>query len=921
MPLTPGTRIRSYEVVGAIGAGGMGEVYRARDTRLNRDVAIKVLPERFVADTDRLTRFEREAQVLASFNHPAIGAIYGIEEFGDMRCLILELVEGPTLEEHLKAHGSGLPLDEALIIARQIAEALEAAHDKGIVHRDLKPANIKVRSDGTVKVLDFGLAKYGGAMPAVAAANLTNSPTLTFGDTEVGMILGTAAYMSPEQARGQLVDQRADVWSFGCVLFEMLSGRQPFEIGSTVSDAIAAILRSEPAWAALPAGTPPQVRRMLMRALVKDPRGRLRHIGDAAIEITDAIANPGAGDTAPAPSAGPAPRSRLVIVPWLLAGGFAAAVAAMVAINPPWRRTQPAQALRFSAQLGTDATYASDLPSSIAISADGQTVVFEGRRALGQRPVLYVRRMNQLQATELRNTESSFAPFLSPDARWIGFFQDNKLRKVSIDGGAPITICDARNGRGGTWLDAETIVFTPDLTGKGLYRVSAAGGKPEPLFPLASDEATERWPQVLPGGKTVLYTGSSATGTIGNANANLYARMISGGERRLVQPGSVFARYVPTGHLLFVRSSTLFAVRFDPERLAVSGTAVPLVDGITQDLGSIASQFAVSDTGTLVYSAGRVAGVGASVPISWLGRDGRLATLRKTGADWTDIRFSPDGRQVAMDISDGKQRDVWIYDWTRDTMSRLTFDASDDASPVWTPDGKRIAFASKRGDGQYYNIYWTRADGAGEAQRLTVSPHHQIPESFDPTGRTLAFHDISPETGGDIMTVTIDGSEAAGWKARQPVMFLKTPAYEENPVFSPDGRWIAYDSNETGTDEVYVRPFPGPGGKWQVSTEGGVYPTWSTAQHELIWAGADLRLMVAPYRITGDSFAADKPRSWADVMFAPGQYRRYDIHPDGTRAAISKDPGAPIETRTDSLIFVLNFFDELRRLTAASPSN
>ena len=927
MSLSAGTRLGPYEIVAPIGAGGMGEVYRARDTKLNRDVALKILPDAFASDPDRLARFTREAQVLASLNHPNIAHIYGLDRQDGREgqegtvgpatsFIVMELVEGEDLSqkiEGLRAKGSGLPIDEALPIAKQIADALEAAHEQGIIHRDLKPANIKVRPDGTVKVLDFGLAKLHERSASLSGerGGMSMSPTLTFNATQAGIVLGTAAYMSPEQARGKTVDRRADIWAFGVVVFEMLTGRALFS-GETITDIIAAVVTREPDLSALPAATPSRVRDLVTRCLIKDPKQRLRDIGEARIAIERAIVEP---DAKAAIGSGSPERLALRpagwprAVPWAIAGALAAGLAAVLVFWAPWRTTPSRVVQRLSVELGADVSLAtSGFGDGAILSPDGAVVAFTAQKASGSIQI-YLRRLTQLQATALSGTDDADSPFFSPDGQWIAFFAGSKLKKISVTGGAAVTLCDAPNGRGGAWGEDGTIVFSPDSTSSvRLLRVSSAGGTPEPLTSLAEGESTQRWPQVLPGGKAVLFTGGTAGAY---EDANIVVQPLPSGARKVVQRGGYHGRYLPSGHLVYLHDGTLFAAPFDLDRLEVTGQPVPALEGVTSNSASGSAQFAVSATGTLVYLPGRSTG---GVPIHWMTHDGKTTPLRATLANWFDPQFAPDGRRLAIRINDGPP-DIWVYEWARDTLTRLTFDPTDDRKPVWTPDGRRIVFASSRVDKSTLNLYWQRADGTGDAQRLTESKNLQVPASWHPSGKFLAFEEVNPQTGYDLMILPMEGDEASGWKPGKPTVFLNSPFAEREPMFSPDGRWLAYWSNETGRNEVYVRPFPGPGGKWQISTDGGNYPTWSRTKHELFYGTQSAQIMVAAFTVEGGSFRAEKPRLWSDGRFMVRTTNRsFDLHPDGERFALAPAAQAPGGGKQDHVTFIFNFFDELRRL-------
>ncbi len=895
MPLASGTKLGPYEVLSPLGKGGMGEVFRARDAKLNRDVAIKVLPSALAQDSTRVARFRREAQLLASLNHPNIAAIHGLEESDGVVALALELVEGEDLAERLRR--GAISVDEAVAIAKQIADGLEAAHEKGIVHRDLKPANLKLTKEGTVKILDFGLAKSYEGEPVTDGA-LSQSPTMSRQMTEAGVIFGTAAYMSPEQARGGTVDKRADIWAFGVVLFEMLTGKRLFT-GETVSDTLAAVLRQEIDWKALPAPTPPGLRRLLERCLDRDSKTRLRDIGEARIALGEKLGTPDAVRVS----------SGVRAIPWVIALSATIASLALWALWPP--APQPAPPLRLSAELGAPASLSTQFGPAAILSPDGRLLAFVASLGAEGRPMLHLRRLEQLDAAPLSGTEGARDPFFSPDGEWIAFFADGKLKKVSISGGAAVTLCDAADDRGGTWAEDGTIFFTPiPQPGVGLSRVSSAGGAPQTLTTPdpASQEVSHRWPQALPGGMAVLYTARRA---FNYEDASLVAQTLEGDTRKVLHRGGYHGRYLPSGHLVFIHEGTLFAAPFDLDRLELTGEPVPALESVSANPTNQGAQFAFSRDGTLVYQRGE----GLATLIQWMDREGKLQALRAAPGEYDGIRFSPDGGRLALDILEGKNQDVWVYEWGRDTLSRLTFHPGWDTFPQWSPDGRRIAFSSTRADQETGNLYWQRADGTGEAERLTESKNPQRPTSWHPSGKILAFGENNPQTRWDIMILPLTGDEASGWKPGKPTVFLNSPFSEVHAAFSPDGLWLAYISDESGRMEVYVRPFPGPGGKWQISTAGGAWPTWSRSRRELFYRGEDGRIMVAAYAVEGESFRAEKPRVWSPglVPQRPGG-RTYDLHPDGERVAVLKASGDEAEVRRDKVDLIVNFFDKLRRL-------
>jgi Tol biopolymer transport system component/tRNA A-37 threonylcarbamoyl transferase component Bud32 len=917
-----------YQILSLLGAGGMGEVYRARDAVLGRDVAIKILPPIFAIDQERRARFDREAHLLASLNHPNICAIYGIADINDMPGLVLELVEGATLKEKLESAGAsgrptrrgmktsprarppGLRLKEALTIGRDIAGALEAAHERSIVHRDLKPANVKITPDGVVKVLDFGLAKAS----AESATRLDRDQALGTIPTESqdGLVIGTAAYMSPEQARGEPTDKRTDIWSFGCVLYEMLTGCRAAQ-GKTVSETIAAVLESEPDWTVLPPTVSPNVQRLLRRCLEKDGRRRLKDMGDARLELEDAVIV--ASDTtasgragAQAPTSGHAWR-------WLLAAALLLGIGAFLGWlrEPP--RASSLEPRRVSAELGTDAAlvrFQYGQESAVVLSPDGLVLAFVAQPAEGAPRQIYRRRLDELRAAPLASTDGAINPFFSPDGRWIAFFADGKLKKVPTAGGGVVTICTVLNNRGGAWGEDGRIVFSPDRVEASLWHVSDSGGEPAPLIPLREGETTQRWPQILRGGRAVLFTANSRPD--GFQEANVVVQEVPNGARKVLVRGAYYGRYLASGHLAYVNDGKLFAARFDIDRLELTGPSAPVLEGAAANMPVGAAEIAFSDAGTVAYlpMSDRLDYLAAE--LDWMDRSGKTRPLRTTPVRWLNPRFASDGRRLAFDLFDGTQQDVWIYEWARDALTRLTFDPAADNASVWTPDARRIVFRSTRGDGRIGNLYWQRVDGVGEAQRLTRSNRMQTPRSWHSNERLLAFSEIDPHTGvPSIMMLQLDGDEVSGWHPTQPTVFQKGA---DSPMFSPDGRWLAYVAkrpSSAGTD-VFVRPFPGPGGPWQISTGGGTDPVWSLKKPELFYGTPQHQIMVTSYATSGGSFRAEKPRLLSDARFAPRVVGpSFDVHPDGDRFALAR---AVVDTSAslNHVTLIFNFFDELRRI-------
>jgi serine/threonine-protein kinase len=872
--MSPQRTIAHYRIIAKLGEGGMGEVWRATDTRLNRDVAIKILPEVFSQDPDRMARFTREAQVLAQLNHPNIAAIYGVEE----RALIMELVEGETLP-------TGLPPETALNYARQIAEALEYAHERGIIHRDLKPANIKVTGDGRIKVLDFGLAK-AVSNGAATVGDPMSSPTVTMGATIAGVKLGTPAYMAPEQARGQNVDRRADIWAFGVVLYEMLTGRRLFA-GETVSDTLAGVLKTEPDLTPIP----DEMRPIIERCLRKDPHRRWLAIGDVRMLLDDGAA------WRPAAPATARPRT---IVPWMVAAGALAIAIALA--SSLWQTTRPSDKplTRIDLDLGPDAVAGPNL--TVAISPDGRRLVYPVRGPDGKQQ-LATRLLDQARATLLPGTEGGRDPFLSPDSQSIGFFSGLQLKRISVLGGAPLILTTTANfSTGASWGEDGSIIMAMGVT-RPLSRVPVSGGVASPLAKLGPGEITNRWPQSLPGGKVVVFTASSTPNV--RVGARIEALSLKTGELKNLVRDGYYGRYLPSGHLVFVRDGVLFGVPFDPDRLEVRGAPTPLLDDVAANLSTGGGQFDFSANGTFVYAAGKSAAQASQM--MWLDSSGRTQPL--LGAPGSIPRISPDGHKVAF-VGDGQ--DIYIHDLDRDTTTRLT-NSGQASTPVWAPDRRHIVFQSLA-DG--FSLYWIRSDGAGDPELLLKSSSYlTYPWSFSPDGRWLAYAQTGPTSVLDLWVLPLDVSDPEHPKAGKPEVFLSTPANETVPRFSPDGRWIAYRSTESGREEVYVRPFPaGNGGKSQISSSGGLYGLWSNNGHELFYETPDNQIMVVDYRVESGAFIPGKPRLWSDKRISYTGPPHLDLAPDGKRFVVLMTPeSAPGERNPVHITMLLNFFDEVKR--------
>ena len=879
----------------------MGEVYRAHDTKLNRDVALKVLPDAFTSDPDRLARFKREAQLLASLNHPKIAAIYGLEDTGEPHALVMELVEGPTLADRLAA--GPLPLDEALAIGRQIAEALESAHDQGVIHRDLKPANIKIRADGTVKVLDFGLAKavHGGAAAHAMDSMLSVSPTLTSpAATGIGLILGTAAYMSPEQARGKPADRRSDVWSFGCVLYEMLTGRKTFDAGDTVSDAVAAILTHDPKWDALPPQTPERVRLLLRRCLQKDPHKRLRDMGDASLELDDRVNE--TGSPADAGAFQPPPRS---IWKWAVTTVVAALAASVLAGAATWR-LKPAPALpvtRILLTLPEGERYTTTNRQIVAMSPDGTSMAYVANNAL------HVKSMTELEPRTIPVTSGGLAnPTFSPDSRSIAFWSlaDRTIRRVAATGGAPIAVTATADFLffGMSW-DQSGIVWGEG--GRGNAHDAPEGGTPEKLTNLKEGELAHG-PQILPGGRALLFTLARGSAPDRWDKAQIVVQpLIGGGERKILIEGGSDARYLPTGHLVYAIGGSLFAVPFDVKRLEIVGSPTQVLEGVRRSLSGTtgSAQFSVSDTGSLLYVPGPSI-LSAANDLGVIDRTGTPQPLKLPAATYEHPRVSPDGTRIAFATDDGKESIVWVYGLDGATaMRRLTFGGRN-RFPIWSADGKRIAFQSDR-DGDLA-IFWQTADGASAAERLTTPDPgtSHVPESWSPRGDVFSFDVIQGSSGASLWTSSpvekkptrVDGVRSATLT---------------NAVFSPDGRWVAWTGTEAQGSGVFVQPFPSTGARYQVAADRGIYPVWSHDGRALYFTPPGELQMVTV--TTQPSFVIGNPTSLPRgfLVNGTGTPRTYDLLPDGRFVGEIERALTPQSGLAASQVLVLNWFEELKR--------
>ncbi len=878
MSLSPGTRLGSYEITGPLGEGGMGVVYRATDSKLKREVAIKVLPEAFAADAERLARFEREAQLLAQLQHPNIASIYGLEESGGVRALVLELVEGEDLSERLER--GPFALEEALAVALQIAEALEAAHEKGIVHRDLKPGNVKLTPEGKVKVLDFGLAKAMDAPPGSASAadlarspTLMNSPTMTVAQgTQLGVILGTAAYMSPEQARGGTVDKRADIWAFGVVLHEMLTGRQLFA-ADTVSDTLAGVLKSEIDLAKLPPATPLAVQLLLRRCLERNPKSRLRDVGEARLALA-AIEAGDAGDVPVAP-APPVRTRRREVVAW---GLLAAALVALVATLGFVRATTESPRVVRSSLLPPEKASFDHESGAMVLSPDGRRIAFVARTGDGG-TMLWVRSLDALSAQPLAGTENAAFPFWSPDSRFLGFFSGGKLRKIDANGGPPQVLCPAASGRGGAWTRDGTILFTPTATDP-IFRVPAAGGTAVAVTTLdaKSGETSHRFPEILPDGSHFLFLIEAVEkpDDPGSGFA-LWIGSLASKERTRLLTTSSSARYSKSGHILFLKDRTLVAQRFDATSRRLEGEAIPVAEGLSRTI-RWETTFSLSETGLLVFQARSGGDVSRLV---LLDRDGReLGTVGKP-ADYRDPALSHDGRRVAVAVLDAatQKSDVWILDRERGTSTRLTFDPEDDFFPIWSPDDRHVYFNSRRQGGG--DVFRKLSSGIGADEIVFADPELSLLRNLNGDGTTgsLMTRAVSTKTGWDIHLLSLAD--------KKTTVLLQTPFAEGNPMLSRDGKWMVYQSDESGRNEVYVRRLDGEGGKWQISTDGGTRPRWSRGEKEIVFQTPDYGLLTVDVELE-PTFSASVPRPFMTPGLRQIQGYQYDVSRDGTLVLVNR---------------------------------
>jgi eukaryotic-like serine/threonine-protein kinase len=888
MAIGPGARVGPYEVIVLIGQGGMGEVYRATDTNLKRTVAIKVLPQAVATDPERLARFQREAEVLARLNHPNIAQIHGLERSTDTTALVMELVDGPTLADRI-AQGP-IPLDEALPIAKQIAAALEAAHEQGIVHRDLKPSNIKVRPDGSVKVLDFGLAKALEPAGAMSTA-VTTSPTMTSPAmlTGMGVLLGTAAYMSPEQARGKAVDKRTDIWAFGAVVYEMLTGRRAFA-GDEVSEVLVSVLAREPDWTVLPAELSPVVAIYIKRCLQKDRTQRMRDIGDVSLALEGAFESdtPRVARTA----AQPAWRRALAVAVTAI---ITALIAALI-VWTLWPSAHPRATARFDYLLPEGQQFQLTQRPVIAISPDGRFFVYQTREGL------YLRSMDNLEARLIPGTSEGLAsPFVSPDGQWVGYFAGTgQLKKIAVTGSTPVTLCAATAAFGASWGPDDTILFGQST---GIKRVSANGGVAELIIPTGDGEQIYG-PQLLPDRRSVLFSVTRNQGPTRWDEAQIVVQSISSGERKVVVQGGSDARYLPTGHLVYALRDGVFGAAFDTTRLTIRGGAVPLLQGVQRTVGvsAVASNYAVSDQGTLAF----VSGIVANRSFVWMHRNGTAEPIGSIPAGtYEEVRLSPDGGRV-LATRDG---DIWIYDLASGRSSRVTRDGTSQMG-VWNPTGSQVAYSSAKGGN--LEAWITSSDGSGQPRQLTTLGGQVHVDSWSPDGRMLTLHHHRLERPAPILMLSLD---RVGSK---PDVFLEGDFNAEGASFSPDGRYVAYLSQETGQREIYIRPYPGSSGQVTVSVGGGREPIWAK-NGDLFYRSLTGERMFVVRVVTEPTLKVGAPVQLFEGPFyipATGSPRsQYDVTADGqrllmltTRSSTDSSPARP------RIVIVQGWFEELRRL-------
>jgi eukaryotic-like serine/threonine-protein kinase len=891
MPLASGTIVGPYVVGASLGAGGMGEVYRARDTKLKRDVAVKVLHEISPTDGERKLRFEREAELLASLNHPNIAHLYGLEDTGGVHALVMELVEGATLAERI-AQGP-IALEEAVMLARQIVDGMEYAHERGIIHRDLKPANIKVTPDGQVKILDFGLAK--ALAGDIGEGDIATSPTISVAATSAGVLLGTAGYMSPEQAKGKSVDRRADIWAFGCVLYEMLTGKPAFD-GETITDKLAAVVRAEPELSQLPEKTPQRIRELLQRCLIKDPKQRLQAIGEARIALDKWLAD--RRDDGPARA--PAHSER---IKWVWVRGAVALISTIAAIAFGWivRNGTPSERQEVRAYIKPGASESlalSGTTSGFALSPDGRRLAYVANTSDGK-SMLWLRPMNSTLAQPLPGTDGANSPFWSPDSRFVGFYAGGKLKKIDASGGPPVVLCDAGEGRGGSWSRAGVILFTPDRF-SAIYRVSAAGGPATPVTTLdrSKNERAHRWPNFLPDGRHFLYVAGGPSTPKENPTNAIMVGALDSNESKTLFSNYTNAVYA-LGYLLFLRQHTLMAQPFDAKRLEFKGDPIPIADPVISDESRIHGLFSASENGVLTYVEGSS---GHDRQLVWVDRSGKQVGEVAGGADsYADPQISPDGKRVLIALESGES-DLWIYDVMRAVKTRLTFGSAlsqSNMAGVWSRDGRQVAYTSVRSG--KYAICQKATDGSGKEEIVVSGMTSAYLNDWSPDGKLIAYL-TSKQAGAPAETWILPLADPS-----KPYPFLQSDFHQVAARFSPDGKYLAHVSTESGRPEVYVVPFPGPGGKSQVSMRGGFWPRWRRDGKEIYFISPDNKVMAAEVSPSGGRLEVGTVHALFETRLYRSSGSPFDVTGDGQRFLINRwEPSS-------SIMLIENWDAELKK--------